>query len=292
MDEENNNLKRQHRDTMFRGHFKIPEHFLHLLKHCRKQDITLTTADIEPFDLDSAVAIRIRRNDVSFITKDNKLIILIEHQSTVNPNMAFRLFLYYIELLQLWIKTNGVNIYTATKIQNFPTPEFYVVYNGTKPLEAEHSTFYLENTGMKIEVTVNIVDIHFGNLNATEPDNALAGYSFFYKIYDESRSQGLSDEASFNKAKAECIANGYLKGFIEREEFIMFYKDFLDYDTQLIQEGLAQGKAEGVERAIIIAIQNNAPMSLILAMAEEAGIPHSRIEELLQEFGYLQANPA
>jgi len=54
------NLKKQHRDSMFRWFFKEPKHFLHLLKHCRQQELTLTEDDIEPFDLESTVAIRVR----------------------------------------------------------------------------------------------------------------------------------------------------------------------------------------------------------------------------------------
>jgi len=79
------------------------------------RELNLTVDDIKAFDLESSIAIRIRRNDVSFITKDNRLIILIEHQSTLNPNMALRLFLYYIELLQLWIKGEGANLYGEKK---------------------------------------------------------------------------------------------------------------------------------------------------------------------------------
>jgi len=81
-------INRQHRDTLFRGCFKIPKHFLYLLNHCKGQACALTEKDITPFDLDSEITLRIRRNDVSFITHDNRLIILIEHQTTLNPNMA------------------------------------------------------------------------------------------------------------------------------------------------------------------------------------------------------------
>jgi len=90
--------------------FKEPKRFLHLLQHCRQQELILTEDDIEPFDSESTVAIRVRCNDVSFITKDNQLIILVKHQSTINPNIVLRLFLYYGELLSLWIKTSGVNL--------------------------------------------------------------------------------------------------------------------------------------------------------------------------------------
>jgi len=37
-------------------------------------------------------------NDVSFLTEDNELLVLIEHQTTLNKTMAFRLLEYYVKL--------------------------------------------------------------------------------------------------------------------------------------------------------------------------------------------------
>jgi len=265
---------------MFRAYFKMPHNFLDLLKKCRGNQVPLTVDDIEPFDLDSNIAIRIRRNDVSFITKDKRLIILVEHQSTINPNMAFRLFLYFTELLQLWVKINGITLYGTNKIPDLPTPEFYVVYNGVSPLKETSSEFKLESNGMKIDVEVKIVDIHFDKLDDKKSDNALAGYSFFYKVYEKQIQNGLSTEKAFDVARTECMEKGYMPGFIIKEEFVVFYKDFLDYDTQLRAEGEARGEARGIEKAIYIAIQNNAPLSLIEAMAKEANISKQRLEDL------------
>ena len=250
MSNDKSSIKRQHRDTMFRGHFKKPDNFLQLLKHCSKGNTALTVEDIEPFDLESSVAVRIRRNDVSFITKDNRLIILIEHQSTINPNMAFRLFLYYIELMQLWIKANNINLYGEIKMKNLPVPELYVAYNGSEPLEEKVSTFRLEYEGLKIEVAATIVDISFDKLEEKESSNALAGYAYFYKVYDESKQAGLTGEEAFNNARMKCMSQGYLKGFIDKEEFVMFYKDILDYDTQLLKEGEARGLSLGIGKML------------------------------------------
>ncbi|MCL2387051.1 MAG: Rpn family recombination-promoting nuclease/putative transposase [Defluviitaleaceae bacterium] len=274
-------MKRQHKDTMFRGWFKIPQNFLHLLKHC-KGDTTLTTDDIELFDLESVVIIRGRRNDVSFITKDNRLIILIEHQSSLNPNMAFRLFLYYMELLHLWIKSNSeINLYGNSKIENFPLPEFYVAYNGEKPLEEEFSTFKLDYGGVKVEVEVKILDIHFENLEDTRPDNALAGYSFFYKVFDDGLQAGLSNEEAFVKAREESMSRGYLKDFINKEEFIMDYKDHLfDYDIQLRLQGEARGKAKEAEENILLAMKYDSSNALIEEIAKKANISAARLDEL------------
>jgi hypothetical protein len=235
-----NKLKRGHKSTLFREYFKIAPNFLHLLEKCRGGH-NLTEGDITPFDLESETALRFRRNDVSFITKDNRLIILVEHQSTVNLNMAFRLFLYYTELLQLWIKQNNVNLYGTKLIEPLPEPEFYVAYNGTEKLKETTSQFRLNRQGVKIEVDVEILDIHFENLDDTQPKNALAGYSYLYKRYDEHLQKGFSRQKAFEAAREECINLGYMPGFIEKEEYVMDYKEnWLDYDFQLRAEGEAK----------------------------------------------------
>ena len=242
-------LRNRHRDTMFRAYFKMPRNFLDLLKECRDNQVTLPVEDIEPFDLDSDIVVRVRRNDVSFITKDNRLIVLIEHQSTINPNIAFRLFIYFVELLQLWIKINGVDLHSTNKIPDLPTPELYVVYNGAAPLKETSSAFVLESGGIKINVEVKIIDIHFDKLKNTESSNALAGYAFFYKIYEDRIQKGLSPENAFDAARVECIRTGRLAGFIDKEEFVVFYKDFMDYDMQL----RAEGEAKGFDVALAVA---------------------------------------
>jgi len=168
-------------------------------------------------------------------------------------------------------------LYSEHKITDLPTAEFYVAYNGAKPLKEDISEFYKKSTNILIKATVNIVNIHFDNLQDTKTDNALAGYSFFYKVFDECRQAGLSADDSFNQAKQECISHGYLMGFIDREEFVMLYKDILDYDTQLKEEG----KIEGAEKTISVAIRSKAPFSLIEAMAKEAKISKKRLDELM-----------
>jgi hypothetical protein len=74
-----------------------------------------------------------RVNDISFTIGD-KLVILIEHQSTINPNMALRLLMH---IARVYEKILGdKNVYT-TKLLSIPRPEFFVLYNGTAPYPDE-----------------------------------------------------------------------------------------------------------------------------------------------------------
>ena len=282
--------KLQHKDTMFRSLFKVPANFLHLLEKCRGKKLDLTPDDIKPFDLESEVATRQRRNDVSFLTNDGKIIILTEHQTTVNSNMAFRLFIYYMELLQLWIKQQDINIYGTQKLQNFPAPELYVAYNGPEKLKEEDSTFELEHEGVKVKITAKIIDIHYEKLENISKENALAGYAYFYSEYDKRVTAGEPRQTAFETARQKCIKTGHLEGFIEREGFIMFYKDFMDYDKQLRYQiraegeaiGEARGEARGAEQTICVAIRNRVPYPTIEAIAKEVGISKERLEKLME----------
>jgi hypothetical protein len=148
----------------------------------------------------------------------------------------------------LWIKQNSVDIFGTKKIENLPEIEFYVVYNGTAELKETHSTFKHESEGLKIDVKVKIIDIRFSKLENTAPENSLAGYSYFYNEYDNGIKSGMTKEKSFETARTKCMEKGYMAGFIEQEGFVMFYKDFLNYDEQLKSEGRAEGEAIGEAR--------------------------------------------
>jgi hypothetical protein len=68
-------------------------------------------------------------NDISF-TIGSRLVIVIEHQSTINPNMPLRLLMYITHIYEQIIERR--NCY-RTVLEKIPTPEFIVLYNGKKP---------------------------------------------------------------------------------------------------------------------------------------------------------------
>lgn len=67
-------------------------------------------------------------NDISMLIND-RLIILVEHQSTPNENMPLRCLEYYVHLLYGIIPARARYNENIVKI---PTPEFYVFYNGKR----------------------------------------------------------------------------------------------------------------------------------------------------------------
>ena len=80
------------------------------------EDVPVTINTLED------VLFKDRMNDISFEI-GGKLVILIEHQSTVNPNMALRLLMYVARVYEKIVE--GKSIFTSKKIP-IPRPEFFV----------------------------------------------------------------------------------------------------------------------------------------------------------------------
>ena len=95
-------------------------------------------------------------NDVSWEI-NGRLIVLVEHQSTINENMPFRCLEYVTRIYEGIVP---VNKRYAEKVYKIPNPDFYVVYVGKKalPLEQElrlSDAFYTKDSS-KLELVVKV----------------------------------------------------------------------------------------------------------------------------------------
>ena len=100
-------------------------------------------------------------NDVARLV-DDRIIVLVEHQSTVNANMPLR-FLQYVARLYEQIQEPKAKYYRT--LQKIPTPEFYVFYNGVGNYP-ERTTLRLSDAFMtmpakpSIELIVSVININ------------------------------------------------------------------------------------------------------------------------------------
>ena len=148
-------------------------------------------------------------NDVSFEI-DGKLVVLVEHQSTVNPNMTLRLLMYIARIYEKII--GDKNIYSTKKIF-IPRPEFFVLYNGADPYPDEdvlklsdlfkHPDFLelSENTRYVLELEVRVLNINEGKNEAiVKRCSVLAQYSAFISKTRDFVKEGFSRKEAMKKA--------------------------------------------------------------------------------------------
>ena len=103
-------------------------------------------------------------NDVSWEI-NGKLIVLVEHQSTINNNMPFRCLEYVTRIYEGIVPVKQRYAEKAFKI---PNPDFYVVYVGNKEQPPEYelrlSDAFYEKDSSKLELVVKVKNCTNPNL--------------------------------------------------------------------------------------------------------------------------------
>jgi predicted transposase/invertase (TIGR01784 family) len=200
-----------------------------------------------------------RKNDISF-TIDNKLIVLIEHQSTINQNMPFRFLMYIARLLENSIPNRDA-VYRQQRL-GLPYPEFIVLYNGIDPFpersEMRLSDAFKEVPGHEQSNLELIVTVYNLNNGAWEESETLYGYVLFVnwvRRYMEEHKDAEVNEA-VAAAIAYCRANGILADFFSNltpEEENMLAMEWNLEDAlrvtreEALEEGIERGREKGIE---------------------------------------------
>jgi hypothetical protein len=159
-----------------------------------------------------------RINDLSFLIGD-RLVILVEHQSTINENMALRLLLYIVRIYEKLLNSNKSNLYSS-KLIKLARPEFFVLYNGPDEYpdvsEIRLSDAFIDKTDKpRLELIVKVYNINNGrNPDMLKKSAALSGYATFIKAAREFEAAAGSRELGIEQAVKYCIQHDILKKFM------------------------------------------------------------------------------
>ena len=217
------------------------------------QDLPITINTLE------GVLYKTLLNDISFEI-DKKMVILIEHQSTVNPNMAVRLLMYIARVYEKI--TAGRNIYGRKKL-SIPQPEFIVLYNGSAPYPDETvlklSDLFEETVSLgippetfpRLELIVKVYNINQGHNEAIiRRCDRLKGYSAFIAKVREYEAENHDREDSMEEAVKWCITHNILRDFFETHgtEVVNMLMTEWKLEEALVverEEGREEGRQEG-----------------------------------------------
>ena len=157
---------RKYKDSVFTDLFGSDrdgkKNFLALYNALSGSDYKLDEVSLERKVIEQSLY-KTFNNDVSWEI-NGKLIVLVEHQSTVNENMPFRCLEYVTRIYEGIIP---VKARYEEKVHKIPNPDFYVVYVGKKPQPAEQElrlsdAFYTKDSS-KLELVVKVK-------NCTDPN--------------------------------------------------------------------------------------------------------------------------
>ena len=276
---------RNYKDSVFVDLFAhdvtAKENFISLYNALHGTNLEVETTDVQPVMLEKVLYMKYY-NDIAMLI-DGKIVILIEHQSTINQSMPFR-FLEYIARIYEKITTKDEKF--GRKLVKLPIPEFYVFYNGkddypTESIMKLSDAFIqfdgdselknqLENANYPLEISVKVININVDKENPIlKRCEALKEYSEFIEQVRSNIENNVSEP--FTNAIKEAIKKGFLSDYLNRkstEVQNMLLAEY-DYDTDIavqrreaFDDGVSIGRNEGIaigeERGISIGLSQGA----------------------------------
>ena len=241
---------RKIRDTVF-CHFMSNES--HLLSLCNALNDTGydESSDITINTLEGSFFSNIK-NDISFLL-NNLMVVLIEHQTTINPNMPLRFLSYIDELYKRYTSTSHKKIY-GDDLLKIPAPEFYVFYDGNDT-SFEQQTLKLsdafETQSDKLELTVHVYNLADGMNDALKRKCLPIGeYSIFSNAYKHFRQQKMEIDHAVDAAIKYCLENNVMVDYLknnQKEVIDMFGFEWNEKEEReaLLEIGEERGRFEG-----------------------------------------------
>jgi len=230
-------------------------------------------------------------NDISFEI-GGRLVVLVEHQSTINPNMALRLLMYIGRVYEKII--DDEKIYSTTKLL-IPQPEFFVLYNGEdyfpdeKIIKLSESFESVKSLGLTdkkfpaLELEVKVLNINKGkNEKIAKKCQTLAQYSAFIAKVREYEKEGLELKEAVKKAVQYCRKHDIIKEFLKKhaKEIMNMLITEWNWDTakKVWQE---EAREEGIEKEKMIIAKNLLTKGSTLEFVSEiTGLSLETIEQL------------
>ena len=245
--------KRKYKDSVFTSLFSDKKRLLELYNAIKGTSyknpnlISINTLD--------GVLFPNRQNDISFTIGD-KVVVLIEHQSSVNENMPLRALIYVGRTYEKIIDRRA--IYRSTLL-SIPTPEFYVLYNGAKDYPDEMTlklSDAFRNAGIpdtgklpSLDLIVRVLNINKGhNEKILEKCDVLRGYSAFIGQVRVKQQAGLELQDAIMSAIDFCVANGILAEYLESHSSEVRNMIFTEFNIEEAKEvWFEEGMEKGME---------------------------------------------
>lgn len=196
-----------------------------------------------------------RINDLAFLIQ-HRLIVLVEHQSTINENIPVRLLMYAAREYEKII--DPLSVY-KTRLVKIPKPVFIVLYNGTedfpdeKVLRLSDAFEDVEGIGNNaLELTVRVLNIRKGkNEQIVRRSQTLSGYvEFIDRIRQNCNVRKMKLNDALTEAVKYCIRADILTDFMKTkgsEVVNMLMTEFNIDDAKMVwrEEAREEGKEEG-----------------------------------------------
>ncbi|MCD7841083.1 MAG: hypothetical protein LUG56_01280, partial [Lachnospiraceae bacterium] len=256
----------------------------------------MTDEDFKLVTLENVLVIG-QHNDIGIQVRD-RLIFLVEAQSTFSENIPLRMLMYLASTYKEYVEDHKLSLYREKRV-SIPRPELYVVYTGEKknvPDTLCLSDLYDGDGDVEVNVKV---------LRDDGSGDILDQYIEFSQIFDRQVKEYGRTQKAMDETLRICLERGILKPFLEsrRKEVVDIMTTLFDqrqvWDIELynvakenreegrqegkqegLQEGLQKGKQEGKQEERTELVKNMLKKVSVADISALTGIPQDEVERL------------
>lgn len=207
-------MKRSIKDSVFTMLFQDPEYLRQLYLTLHPEDAGVLPEDMKLITLENVLTTGIY-NDLGIQVRD-RLILLVEAQSTFSANITLRMLLYLAATYKEYVKERKLDLY-AGKAVSIPRPELYVVYTGRREtpdtllLSGLYESAPEDGRVQHMELAVQI-------LRDDGSGSVIDQYVRFCQISDEMRGKHGATLKAVQETLRECVRQNILAPFLLTRE--------------------------------------------------------------------------
>ena len=264
------NLQVKHtvKDSVFTNLFGNPKYLLQLYQALHPEDTDVKEEDLQTITLENIFTDDIY-NDLGF-AKGNKLMILMEAQSTWTVNIIIRALEYLVNSYRRYFSENGEDLYRSKKV-TLPKPELYVIFTGERKTHPEEITLSEEFFGgEKVAIEVTVKMIYDG-----KKGDIINQYVSFTKVLGEQlKKYGRTRDAVLETIRI-CKDSNVLKEYLEKRE-----SEVVDIMMQLYDQ-------EEVMRVHILSERRDSAIRATVEAFQEVGLSFvDVVEKIAAKFSF------
>ena len=241
-------VNRNTKDSIFCDLFSRPEYCLQLYKVLHPEDTDVREENIVLMTL-SSLMMRYRYNDLGFLVRD-RLLVLVECQSTFTENILVRFILYLADTYNRYISKMNLNIYGSKKVR-LPVPELYVIYHGERGNRPDEISLSRDIFGEGSADNI-FVDVKAKIIYDSTPGDIINQFITFARVFDRQIQIYGRTRKAVEETLRICKDQDVLKAYLEEEETAEIMFTWLDEqkakkfeEEEIRQEGRVEGRAEG-----------------------------------------------
>lgn len=266
------------KDSVFTNLFKDKKYLLQLYKALHPEDTNTTEEQLTYVTIEN-ILINGLYNDLGFMV-GNKLVILVEAQSTWSVNIIIRVLLYLAQTYHDYLAQTKQPLYTSKQVQ-IPEPELYVIYTGERqerPSEISLSKEFFCGKACAIDVMVKM--IYDGTVSEeTGEGDIINQYVIFTKVCNEQvKLYGRTKKAILETIRI-CKDRNVLKEYLESREKEVVDIMMVLYDEEEAMRTYVESERydEKIESATRMIADGDLPVDKI---AKYSGLALEKVVEL------------